>query len=63
MIFTHAGFAWRPAWMKPDKEWTTMANRSPEERKKYVDLDAGLGRVRGNKKIFKRMLGLYLNSA
>lgn len=39
------------------------ANLSPEEVKQYVNLDEGLGRVRGNKKIFKRMLGLFLNSA
>ena len=30
--------------------------------KKYVDVDAGLGRVRGNKKLFERMLSLFLQS-
>lgn len=33
-----------------------------QEKQEYMDLDAGLGRVRGNKKIFKRMLGLFLAS-
>lgn len=30
--------------------------------KAYLDLDAGLARVRGNQKIYKRMLGLFLES-
>lgn len=31
-----------------------------EELKGYINLDEGLGRVRGNKTLFKRMLGLFL---
>lgn len=30
--------------------------------KRYVDLESGLSRVRGNKKLFHRMLGLFVNS-
>ena len=30
------------------------------EIKAYVNLDEGMGRVRGNKKLYKRMLGMYL---
>lgn len=33
-----------------------------EERSKYIDLDSGLQRVRGNKTLFKRMLGLFTAS-
>lgn len=33
-----------------------------KDGKAYVNLEAGLGRVRGNKKIFGRMLGLFLKS-
>ena len=33
-----------------------------EERKNYVDLDAGLARVRGNAAIYKKMLGLFEKS-
>lgn len=41
-----------------------MFNTLPEtEQKEYIDLETALSRVRGNKKIFVRMLGLYLNSA
>jgi HPt (histidine-containing phosphotransfer) domain-containing protein len=29
---------------------------------KYVDLETGLGRVRGNSVIYKKMLGMFLNS-
>lgn len=32
------------------------------EDKNYVDVDAGLARVRGNKMIYGKMLGLFLNS-
>lgn len=28
----------------------------------YIDLEAGLARIRGNKKIYLRMLGLFVNS-
>ena len=31
--------------------------------KTIIDLDEGLGRVRGNKKVYRRMLGLFLKSA
>lgn len=33
-----------------------------QEGKPYIDLDTGLGRVRNNKKIYSRMLGLFLQS-
>ena len=29
----------------------------------YIDIDAGLGRVRGNKPLYKRMLGMFLDSS
>jgi HPt (histidine-containing phosphotransfer) domain-containing protein len=29
---------------------------------KYIDLETGLGRVRGNSVIYKKMLGMFLNS-
>ena len=29
---------------------------------KYIDMEAGLGRVRGNAVIFKKMLGMFLGS-
>ena len=35
---------------------------TPEEMKTYIDLDAALGRVRGNKGLYKRMLGLFTSS-
>lgn len=35
---------------------------TPEELKNYVDLDAALGRVRGNKGLYKRMLGMFTAS-
>ena len=35
---------------------------SEQEQKKYVDIDAALARVRGNKKLFGKMLGLFLNN-
>jgi HPt (histidine-containing phosphotransfer) domain-containing protein len=41
------------------KELTAM---TAEERAVYIDLDDGLGRVRGNKKLYKRMLGLFTAS-
>lgn len=31
-------------------------------KESYIDLETGLGRVRGNKKIYARMLGLFLAS-
>ncbi|MDR1194495.1 MAG: Hpt domain-containing protein [Peptococcaceae bacterium] len=31
-------------------------------RKQYVDIDEALARVRGNKKFYRRMLGLFLGS-
>lgn len=34
-------------------------NMSNEEIAKYVDLDSGLGRVRGNADLYKRMLGMF----
>lgn len=37
-------------------------NLPADEQKAYIDLDTALGRVRGNKKIFVRMLKLYLAS-
>lgn len=37
-------------------------NISQEEIAKYVDLDSGLGRVRGNKALYKRMLDLFAQS-
>lgn len=33
------------------------------DEKKYLDLESGLERVRGNKKLFRRMLDLFLKSA
>lgn len=33
-----------------------------EEIKKYLDLEAGLARVRNNKSLYKRMLGLFTKS-
>lgn len=33
------------------------------EDKQYVDLDGALARVRGNKMIYKKMLGLFTKSA
>jgi len=35
---------------------------SSQGEKKYVDVEAGLARVRGNKIIFERMLKLFLDS-
>ncbi len=35
---------------------------SREERSIYIDKEDGLGRVRGNQGLYKRMLGLYLKS-
>lgn len=35
---------------------------SAQEKKSYLDLDAGLARVRGNKTIFKKMLELFKKS-
>jgi HPt (histidine-containing phosphotransfer) domain-containing protein len=32
------------------------------DEKKYVDMEAGLARVRGNMVIFKKMLGMFLQS-
>jgi HPt (histidine-containing phosphotransfer) domain-containing protein len=32
------------------------------EEKKYIDMETGLGRVRGNAVIYKKMLGMFLNS-
>ena len=29
---------------------------------KYIDMETGLGRVRGNNALFKKMLGMFLNS-
>jgi HPt (histidine-containing phosphotransfer) domain-containing protein len=29
---------------------------------KYIDMETGLGRVRGNSVIYKKMLGMFLNS-
>ncbi len=31
----------------------------PDELKEYIDLDAALGRVRGNKSLYARMLGMF----
>lgn len=36
---------------------------SPDERREYVDLDAALARVRGNKTIYLKMLGMFEASA
>lgn len=33
-----------------------------DDRAKYIDLDAALARIRGNKKLYRRMLGLFLQS-
>ena len=33
-----------------------------EDLKKYIDIDTALARVRGNKAIYKKMLGLFLQS-
>lgn len=35
---------------------------SEADRKQYVDLDGALTRVRGNKKLYRRMLGLFTQS-
>ena len=35
---------------------------SNEVLKKYIDIDTALSRVRGNKTIYKKMLGLFLQS-
>ncbi|MDL2294804.1 Hpt domain-containing protein [Ruminococcaceae bacterium OttesenSCG-928-D13] len=35
---------------------------TPQDLKAYIDLDAGLGRVRGNKMIYGKMLGLFTGS-
>ena len=35
---------------------------SEQERKKYLDMDTALSRVRGNKKLYHKMLGLFLNN-
>ncbi|MDR1932645.1 MAG: Hpt domain-containing protein [Spirochaetales bacterium] len=32
------------------------------DEKKYIDAEIGLGRVRGNAVIYKKMLGMFLNS-
>jgi HPt (histidine-containing phosphotransfer) domain-containing protein len=32
------------------------------DEKKYIDMETGLGRVRGNAAIYKKMLGMFLNS-
>jgi HPt (histidine-containing phosphotransfer) domain-containing protein len=32
------------------------------DEKSYIDMETGLGRVRGNAVIFKKMLGMFLNS-
>ncbi|MDL2327441.1 Hpt domain-containing protein [Ruminococcaceae bacterium OttesenSCG-928-A11] len=34
----------------------------PQDMKEYIDLDAGLGRVRGNKMIYGKMLGMFTGS-
>ncbi len=34
----------------------------PDEWKEYIDLDAALGRVRGNKGLYGRMLGMFTAS-
>lgn len=34
-----------------------------EGRQTYIDFEAGLGRVRGNRTLYRRMLGLFLESA
>lgn len=35
---------------------------TPEEMQTYIDLDSALGRVRGNKGLYKRMLGMFTGS-
>ena len=34
-----------------------------EDNKKYLNEESGLARLRGNKKLYVRMLGMFLNSA
>lgn len=43
----------------PSKGSVEMDN---QELKIYIDLDAGLGRVRGNKMIYGKMLGMFTGS-
>lgn len=33
-----------------------------DERRAYIDMEDGLGRVRGNKSLYKRMLGMFTQS-
>lgn len=35
---------------------------SEADRKQYIDLDAALARIRGNRKLYRRMLGLFTQS-
>ena len=35
---------------------------SKEQLEQYIDIDEGLGRVRNNKTLYKRMLDMFLNS-
>lgn len=35
---------------------------SPEQLEEYIDVKEGMGRVRGNKALYKRMLDMFLNS-
>ena len=37
-------------------------NEKYPDYKKFIDLDTGLGRIRGNKKLYKRMLGMFAAS-
>lgn len=37
-------------------------SRMTDENKKYLDLEGGLARVRGNKKIYAKMLNMFLSS-
>lgn len=42
------------------RERTILENKLPEQE--YVDVDAALARVRGNKALYNKMLGLFLSS-
>ena len=39
-----------------------MFDQSADDSSKYVDVENGLSRVRGNKSLYKRMLSMFLDS-
>ena len=45
---------------REDERVSMMANYSQEEMARYVDMEAGLARLRGNQKLYNRMLKLFL---